>query len=107
MTNKEIRIGNYVLATETEGSEDQIEGLVTHYPIQIEVIYGDTILDNYGCERDIESLEPVKLTTEVLRDLGMPREHAISNWRELGDDEAAMRDWMVFRLRSDNNHSIT
>ena len=52
---------------EIEGSEDQAYGQRICYPIQIESIYGDTILDNYGMERDIKTgIEPIPLTREIL-----------------------------------------
>ena len=70
MKANELSVGNYVFATETEGSDDQPCGMVTRYPIQIETIYGDTILDNYGMERDIEQLEPIPITPEILLQSG-------------------------------------
>ena len=67
MRPEELSVGNYVFALETEGSDDQPNGLVTRYPVQIETIYGDTILDNYGCERGIkDDIEPIPLTSEIL-----------------------------------------
>ena len=70
MTNEELSIGNYVFATEIEGSENQAYGSVIRYPVQIDTIYGDTILDNYGMERGIEQLDPIPITREILEQQG-------------------------------------
>lgn len=70
MNKEELSIGNYVFAIEIEGSEDQAYGSVIRYPVQIDTIYGDTILDNYGMERDIKSLEPIPITGEILEQQG-------------------------------------
>lgn len=69
MRAEELSVGNYVfaLALETEGSDNKPNGLVKRYPVQIETIFGDTILDNYGCEHDIKNgIEPIPLTREIL-----------------------------------------
>jgi hypothetical protein len=73
MRNEELSIGNYVFAIEIEGSEDQACGSVIRYPVQIDTIYGDTILDNYGSERDIESLQPIPITGEILEQQGFEK----------------------------------
>ena len=81
MRPKELSVGNYVYGIEIEGSEDQAYGQKFHYPIQIETIYGDTILDNYGMERDIkDGIEPIPLTAEILEKNGFV-EYAKDTWR--------------------------
>lgn len=94
MKNEELSIGNYVFAIEIEGSEDQACGSVMRYPVQIDTIYGDTILDNYGSERDIESLQPIPITGEILEQQGFEKH---------GENYGIYDDYFDFELHEIND----
>ena len=79
---------------EIEGGEEHAESLVTRYPIQIESIYGDTILDNYGMERDIkDGIEPIPLTAEILE----------KNFTKKGNRYGIYEDFCDFELHEYND----
>jgi hypothetical protein len=94
MRPEELSVGNYVYGIEIEGGEETAESLVTRYPIQIESIYGDTILDNYGMERDIkDGIEPIPLTAEILE----------KNFTKKGNRYGIYDDYYDFELHEYND----
>jgi len=68
MNKKELSVGHYVYAVEYEGGSEDTPNVQKYcYPVRIERIYGDTILDNYGVERGIENdIEEIPLTRDIL-----------------------------------------
>lgn len=94
MRPEELSVGNYVYGIEIEGGEETAESLVTRYPIQIERIYGDTILDNYGMERDIkDGIDPIPLTAEILE----------KNFTKKGNRYGIYDDYYDFELHEYND----
>ena len=63
----DLMIGDWVNARDEEGGENDGEIIVNKYPIQIEANYGETILDNNGCERVDKDMEPIPLTHDIIK----------------------------------------
>lgn len=94
MRKEELSVGNYVYGIEIEGSEDHAYGQEMRYPVRIESIYGDTILDHYGMERDIkEGIEPIPLTAEILE----------KNFTKKGNRYGIYEDFYDFELHEYND----
>ena len=59
-------LGDYIYAQDREGGNEEGEIDIVEYPIQVESIYGDTLLDDYGCERGEGDFAGIPLTSAIL-----------------------------------------
>ena len=62
MNARDFHLNDWVYAIETDGSDDTPNGKDIFYPVQVDTIFGDTIIDGYGVERDHDQLRPIPLT---------------------------------------------